>query len=192
MMAAMTDGAGWLEGSAFDDALADARQGGEVGLTALFRAFHPRILRYLRSRDRRRADDVAGETWLAVASQITAFRGDAGAFSAWLFTIARQRLADQHRTAARRGTDPVAEVPEPHAVASAEQTGLDHLNAQQAVDFIVANLSADHADVDLLRPLGGLTAAQVAGVLGREEGWVRVTHHRATHRLRERMPPRNL
>ena len=54
----------------------------------LFREFHPRLLRYLRAREARHADDIAGETWVAVASRIDAFEGDAGAFAGWLFTIA--------------------------------------------------------------------------------------------------------
>ena len=75
--------------------------GDPAALTDLYRAFQPRLLRYLRAREPGLADDIAGETWLAVAQRISAFSGDATAFSAWVFTIARQRMSDGRRTAAR-------------------------------------------------------------------------------------------
>ncbi|MCU1504747.1 MAG: hypothetical protein JWM12_4101, partial [Ilumatobacteraceae bacterium] len=44
----------------FDVALADACAGGSAGLTFLFRRYHPRVLRYLRTRVPRLADDISG------------------------------------------------------------------------------------------------------------------------------------
>jgi RNA polymerase sigma-70 factor (ECF subfamily) len=171
--------------SSFDRALADARTGGEQGLTALFRAFHPRVLRYLRAREPRRADDIAGETWLAVAAQIRSFEGDSRAFAAWIFVIARQRLADHRRTAARRRTDPAAVVPELQPASSSEELVMDSIGGQAAVDRIVRLLSRDQAEVVLLRVLAGLSAADIASIMDRDEGWVRVTLHRAMNRLRD-------
>lgn len=150
------------------------------------------MLRYVRARERGAADDIAGETWIAVAQRIGTFDGNVGAFVAWLFTIARQRLADRRRTEIRRATDPAADVPEVDGTRSPEEHALDDLGAQDAVDFIVRTLTADQADVVLLRVLGGLTAADVAALTGREEVWVRVTHHRAIRRLREAMPNQEL
>ena len=173
--------------SEFEAALADAIGGGQAGLSALFRAFHPRLLRYLRARDRPVADDVAGETWIAVARGISTFEGDIGAFSAWLFTIARQRLADHHRTIARRATYPVAVVPDDRAHPGSDEVASAVNEAQASVDFVVGNLSTDQADVVLLRTLAGLSAHEIGAMLGRSENWVRVTHHRALRHLRDRL-----
>ncbi|HEX3087296.1 MAG TPA: sigma-70 family RNA polymerase sigma factor [Ilumatobacteraceae bacterium] len=170
----------------FSGDLEAAKRGDEAGLSSLFRTFHPRVLRYLRAREPGRADDIAGETWVAVAAQIHAFDGDVGAFTAWLFTIARQRLADDRRTRTRRQTHPVSEVPDEREASSGEEMALENTTAQQAVDFIVAHLTRDQADVVLLRVLGDLNAREVAAVLGRDENWVRVTHHRAIARLKAR------
>ena len=175
-----------FDDDAFAGDLEAAKRGDEAGLSELFRIFHPRVLRYLRAREPARADDIAGETWVAVAAQIGTFEGGVGSFAAWLFTIARQRLADDRRTRARRQTNPVAEVPDGRAVSSGEDIALDHTGAQQAVDFIVRHLTRDQADVVLLRVLGDLSAREVAAVLGRDENWVRVTHHRAIARLKDR------
>jgi RNA polymerase sigma-70 factor, ECF subfamily len=169
------------------EALSDARGGGRNGLTTLFRVFHPRLLRYLRAREPRAADDIASDTWLAVARRIHALEGDDAAFAAWLFTIARQRLADYRRTASRRQTDPVADVPVGVSSRASEDIVLENLSSQQAVDFIVRGLNDDQAEVTLLRTVGGLTITEVARIMGHDETWVRVTHHRALRRLESRM-----
>lgn len=178
--------------SAFGAALESARRGEADGLTVLFRELHPRVLRYLRSRDRSLADDVAGEVWMAVAQRIGAFEGDHTAFSAWIFTIARQRLADHHRTRARRRTDPVAAVPDSRFASSGEDQVVARLSAQDAVDEVVRRLNRDQAEVVLLRTLGGLSPGDVATVVGRPESWVRVTHHRAMRRLGSQTILKNL
>ena len=171
------------EAATFDAALERARRGEAEGLTVLFRAWHPRLLRYLRGRDHSLADDVAGEVWMAVAQRIGSFEGGHSAFSAWIFTIARQRLADHHRTRARRRTVPVADVPESQFGRSGEDQVIERLSAQDAVDEVVRRLNSDQAEVVLLRTLGGLSVGGVAAVMDRPESWVRVTHHRALRRL---------
>jgi RNA polymerase sigma-70 factor, ECF subfamily len=173
---------------AFDAALLDARAGGTSGLTVLFREHHPRLIRYLRAQEPRAADDLAAETWLAVAAQIGRFEGDSTAFTSWLFSIARRRLADHRRTAARRRTSPVDDAAvfdrrsDPRPI---DESVIAAMSSQAAVDLVTAALGRDQADVVLLRTLGGLPAAEIAAVMGRSENWVRVTHHRAMHRLQQ-------
>ena len=174
------------DGQVFADALDAARHGDTAGLSVLYREFHPPLLRYLRSRERQLADDLASETWVAVAQRITAFDGDRSAFSAWLFTIARHRLADFRRTSSRRRTDTVAEVSENARDTPTEQIAIDNLSAQAAVDRIVRVLTSDQAEVIMLRVLGDLSIAQVARVMGRDVVWVGVTQHRALERLATR------
>ncbi len=173
----------------FEEALASARRGDVSGLTVIFREFQPRLLRYLRAREPSLADDIASETWLAVAQRIRAFDGDGAAFAAWLFTIAKQRLADSRRTTSRRRTDACADVPQADTGATTENFALEHLSAQEAVDFVVHNLNDNQAEVVLLRCLGDLSLAQVAEMMDRDVNWVRVTQHRALKRLAQRINP---
>jgi RNA polymerase sigma-70 factor (ECF subfamily) len=179
------------EADAFGSTVAAAATGDADALGKLFELFHPRLLRYLRAREGRVADDIAGETWIAIARGIRTFEGDAGAFAAWIFTIARQRLADHRRTGARRRTDPVAVVPDMTSPPS-DRDALDSLSAQDAVDFVARTLTEDQAEVVLLRTLAGLRATEVAQLMGRDDTWVRVTHHRAIAKLREQMKREHL
>jgi len=140
----------------------------------------------LRAAEPRLADDLAGEIWMAVATRVAAFDGDRVAFAAWLFTIARNRIADARRRAVRRRTDPVADVLD-RRVVGIDDGAIDRLDAQEAIGVIVAVLSPVQADVVLLRTLGGLSNSAIAGILGHDESWVRVTYHRALIRLREHL-----
>lgn len=172
------------DGSAdVEAALVAARCGDRDGFAVLYRTYHHRLLRYLLAVEPRLADDLAGEIWVAVATRLRTFEGDRHAFTAWLFTIARNRLADARRRAVRRRTDPVGDPPE-RQVADFAQDAIDRLDAQDAIKVIVAVLSPAQADVVLLRTLGDLTTTDIATMLGHDESWVRVTYSRALVRLR--------
>jgi RNA polymerase sigma-70 factor, ECF subfamily len=51
----------------------------------------------------------------------------------------------------------------------------------------IASVPSDQADVVLLRVVAGLEVAEVAGILGKKQGTVRVLQHRALHRLAEQL-----
>jgi len=173
----------------FGQAVAAAVRGDEAAITVLFTELQPRLLRFLRSQEMRTADDLAAEVWLGVARSITTFEGDWDDFRAWVFSIARRRLADHRRTNARRPTDSVeASVLELRpSPASTEEQALSDVSSQQAVSMITSVLSGDQAQVLLLRVLGDLDADQVAAIMERSSTWVRVTQHRALRKLADRL-----
>jgi RNA polymerase sigma-70 factor, ECF subfamily len=168
-----------------EDQLQAARHGDQDALAALFRAHQPPLLRYLRAQERDAGDDLAADTWLAVARRLGTFEGDERGFRAWLFTIARNRLADHRRAAVRRRTDatPDERFEELGGSVDPADAVLAEVGAQAAVDQIVDLLSGDQADVVLLRVVAGFDAAEVARLTGRTPGAVRVLQHRALRRL---------
>ncbi len=176
----------------FDDVIADAGRGDQRAIESLFRELQPPLLRFLRAQESRAADDLAAEVWLAVARGIARFDGDWADFRAWVFAIARKRLADHRRTAVRRRTDIVeADVFESRpSVDAPEQETLDRLSGQQAATLITSVLSGEQAEVLLLRVLGDLDVERVAAIMQRSPNWVRVTQHRAVRNLAKRLGPK--
>ena len=176
----------------FDDVVPRAREGDQCAIEQLFCELQPRLLRFLRSQEHRAADDLAAEVWLAVARGIGRFEGDWDDFRAWIFAIARRRLADHRRTAVRRRTDIVdAETFDQHlADDTTEIEALDKISGQQAAALITAVLGGDQAEVLLLRVLADLDVDQVASIMQREPNWVRVTQHRAMRTLAKRLGPK--
>jgi RNA polymerase sigma-70 factor (ECF subfamily) len=172
-------------GPAFDEVLGAARSGASWAVTALYRELQPPLLSYLRAQEPGDAEDLASEVWLGVGQGLARFEGDEAAFRGWLFTIARRRIVDLRRQRGRRRTEPTAG--EAFAALPAsddpESTALASIRGDAIRQRIVALLPPDQADVVLLRVVGGLDAAQIAAVLGKRPGTVRVLQHRAVRRL---------
>jgi RNA polymerase sigma-70 factor (ECF subfamily) len=112
--------------------------------------------------------------------------GTEWAFRRWLYTIARRRLIDHRRRRerspfARAGLDEFGERPasddtEAHVLAA---------NETEAALARITALPRDQAEVILLRVVAGLDVADVAEIVGKKPGAVRVLQHRALHRLAE-------
>ena len=165
-------------------ALTGATRGDEGSLSALYRALNPPLLRYLRHHVGPAAEDVAADVWLALAPQLQGFDGSFAELRALMFTIARRRVVDHYRRKARR-PDAVS-IDDSFDCAAGEETEtlvLDELTAQGAVEALVRCLPADQAEIVLLRVLGELEIEQIASIVGKTTGAVRVAQHRALHRL---------
>jgi RNA polymerase sigma-70 factor (ECF subfamily) len=178
----------------------DARAGDTHALGRLYDTYRDRVVRFATGRlgDAEKAEDVTSETFESVLRNLGSYRPGTD-FEAWLFTIAHRRVADHFRRRSRRrevqldvtvhptgrggraalpGRLPAVAGPE-EAVLAAER------RAEVAGAF--RRLRADQQEVLALRVLGGLSAVQVAEVLGKSEGAVRVAQHRALRSLRELM-----
>jgi len=169
----------------FASVLERAKRGDEVAVGTIWRTLHPRLVRFLRARAGDAADDVASETWLAVARHLRSFEGGEDEFRAWLFTIGRRRLIDwQRRSRSRPATVALDDVaPSFPAPDDPEGEALATLGTSAAL-ALVARLPADQAEVILLRVVAGLDTTRVAEVLGKRPGAVRMLQHRGLHALR--------
>jgi RNA polymerase sigma-70 factor (ECF subfamily) len=170
-------------GAAFRDILASAQAGDDAAFTTIFRDVQPALLRYLRliAPD---AEDVASETWLQVVSGLCRFRGGEQEFRAWLFTIARHRAADSGRSRARRPAVPLelTEVDQLLTSPDAADQALEAVSTR-AVLTLIASLPGDQAEIIMLRVVAGLEAREVARIVGKTPGAVRVAAHRGLRKL---------
>lgn len=172
-------------GADFDGVLAAAQAGAEWAFVALYQDLNPGLLRYLSAQAPSAGEDLASETWLAAARQLDSFRGGEKPFRAWLFTIGRRRLVQHWREERRRPAHPVdpETLVDRAGVDDTEMEAVGLAAAQAAARAIARALSPDQADVVLLRVLAGLDVDQVAEILGKRPGTVRVLQHKALRRL---------
>ncbi|MEJ8281474.1 sigma-70 family RNA polymerase sigma factor [Pseudonocardia spirodelae] len=141
----------------------------------------------LGSRDdgRTDVDDVTQEICLAAVRALRGFDADGALpLRAVVIGIARHKIADAVRAAARNRTDAVAEVPD--AVDQAPRPEDLALAAEDAatVTRLLATLDPRQAEILVLRIVGGLSAEEVARSFGSTAGAVRVAQHRALAALR--------
>jgi RNA polymerase sigma-70 factor, ECF subfamily len=168
----------------FDEVLAGAVSGDSAAFTTLWRDHQPMLLRYLRVLAGDQADDIAAETWIDVVRRLGSFRGDDAGFRGWLVTIARHKVIDQRRRENRRRERLVADYTgiEPTTAHDGERDVLERLSTEGALRLI-ATLPADVAEMVSLRVIVGLDVAEVARIVGRRPGTVRVAVHRGLQRL---------
>lgn len=171
-------------GSTFADALDAAKGGDERAFAALFRDVQPVLLRYLQIIAPQATEDVAGDTWLQVVGGLAAFSGDERAFRAWVFTIARHRAIDVGRARSRRNTLPLdeADFAERQLSPDTADLVLERMSTQEVLRLI-ATLPRDQAEIILLRVVVGLDGPDVAKIMRKTPGAVRVAAHRGLRRL---------
>jgi RNA polymerase sigma-70 factor (ECF subfamily) len=171
------------DAAVLDDALAGACAGDEAGFLELWRNFQPRLLRFLRVVGCDDPDDVASETWLQVVRDLHKFSGGQDEFRRWIFTIGRNRAVDAARARSRR---PVTQVAVGLDILADDQLVedqvLEGISVQGAV-ALLARLSPDQAEAVALRIIAGLETPDVARILGKSAGAVRIALHRGLKTL---------
>lgn len=151
-----------------------------VALRSLYDAHAAALWRYaLRlTGDRARAEDVVQETLLRAWEHPEAIDDTRRPARAWLFTVARNMIIDERRSARfrRESPDTGVELPGPDEVNAA----LDRLLLGDAM----AQLSADHRAVIRRSYYLGWSTTQIADDLQIAEGTVKSRLHYAVRALR--------
>ena len=171
-------------GEQFTSVLRAALTGDESAFAALYRDAHPPLLRYLSTLSPQWAEDAASEAWLELARPREPFDGPEPAFRAWLFTVARHKVVDRVRYEARRpaiSTDDLEPFTAPTDDIAGQVIADD--DTQRAL-ALVRTLPTDQAEAVLLHVMVGLGYAEIAQVMDRSSGAVRVLVHRGLRRLR--------
>lgn len=179
-------------GDDFASVLACAQAGDEAAFARLWRDLNPALVRYL-GLGGDPAEDVASDTWATVVKGLRRFSGDEPAWRAWVFTTARRRAIDTGRRRARSAEREVAW--RQWQVESVGADPADFVTERMDTDAalrILGQLSPLQAEVIALRVLTGLPVDEVAGIVGRSPGAVRVAAHRGLRRLEQILTARGV
>jgi RNA polymerase sigma-70 factor, ECF subfamily len=175
-----------MSAEGFDDLVTRAAAGEAAAFADLWRTANPALLRYLRVLAGGQAEDIASEAWLKVVRGLNAFDGDEAGFRAWIATIARRTFIDAQRRPGFGSEVPVAEVAEldrpVEQAPDAADLVLDRMSTRAALQLIHV-LPKDQAEMIALRVIVGLDYPEVALIVGRSAGAVRVAVHRGLRRL---------
>jgi RNA polymerase sigma-70 factor (ECF subfamily) len=180
-----------------EELLAAARGGNAQALEELLDRHQAHIYRFgLRMcRNSEDAKDVLQDTLLTMARGIRDFRGGA-ALSTWLYTIARSYCIKKRRRsqfAPERelslDTEMTAEAKELPDPGRALDEALAGKQVEAALEEAVASLEPMYREVLLLRDVEGLTAPEVAEVVGASVQAVKSRLHRARLSVREKVAP---
>lgn len=163
--------------------LVAARLREPAALTRIYTAYAPALFRFFMASvsDRHLAEDLTGSTFVSAIEGLPKFRGPVEALGGWLFQITRHDLYDHRRKQSRSRIEPLdenlTEAAASDATVDPEELAIDRLEGSRVMGAL-RELSPDQREVLLLRMAGGMTAPEVAAVLGKTTGAVKALQHR--------------
>ena len=172
-------------------ALVNAAQAGDMAAYGeLFELYFDMVFRFVlfRTGDRALAEDLTSETFVRALRRISSVSYQGRDIGAWFVTIARNLIFDHVKSSRYRLEQTTSEIielsPSTHGP---EQQVLDGATNDELLRC-VRKLNPDQQECITLRFLQGLSVAETAVLMDRNEGAVKALQHRAVRRLAQLLP----
>jgi RNA polymerase sigma-70 factor (ECF subfamily) len=140
---------------------------------------------YYRVGNQHDAEDLTARTFHRALDHIERYVDQGAPFSAWLYRIAHNLVANWHRDQSRRKFIPLEEIKlsaqhrdSPDQVAEQEE------EKDQLLD-VIKRLPPARQQLLILKFVEGLSNAEIGDVMGRSEGAIKSLYHRTLLSLRE-------
>ena len=163
-----------------------------VAFGVLYERYVDRIYSYIyyRTGNQQDAEDLTARTFFKAMDHISRFDNRGVPFSAWLYRIAHNLVANWHRDRSRRPElvlEDQAHLPQgpgnPERLAEAAE-------AREALMGAIRRLPDDRQQLILLKFSDALPNAQIGVIMGRSEGAIKSLYHRTLLALREDLQKR--
>lgn len=170
-----------------DDALNRAADGDREAFGLLYDRYVERIYNYIfyRTGNHHDAEDLTARVFSRAMKHITNYQDRGVPFSAWLYRIAHNLVANWHRDNSRRQEMPLedgywvtgdTELPEAQLMRTEEQWALLE---------IIRALPEDRQQLVILKFVEHLSNAEIGKIMGRTEGAIKSLYHRTLLSLRD-------
>ena len=173
-----------MDEETLDRLVAEAGRGNANAFGRIFDEYAGPVYRFIASRVSRPSDaeDLTQLVFVKALEALPRYEARGIPFGGWLFRLARNAIIDQSRTRREHlslvaATTRVSEEASPEAIATLR----DDLDK---VAVALADLTDDQREVIELRFFAGLSVAEAAEVMGRQDGTIRGLQFRAIAALR--------
>ena len=160
-----------------------AKQGDAEAFGRLYELHVDEVYRYLYHRVGRLEDveDLTSQVFIRAWQGISRYRPLGAPFIAWLLKIAHNTVVDYYRSKKRE--IPLTEL-DIDAGAVDGHLQLEQEMERSQVRKAILQLKEDYQRVVVLRFIMGMNCSEVAAIMGKREGTIRVIQHRALSALR--------
>ncbi|MGW0825588.1 ECF subfamily RNA polymerase sigma factor, BldN family [Streptomyces sp. NPDC002845] len=172
------------------DLVERAQDGEAEAFGRLYDQYSDTVYRYIYYRvgGKATAEDLTSETFLRALRRIGTFTWQGRDFGAWLVTIARNLVADHFKSSRFRLEVTTGEMLDANEVErSPEDSVLESLSNAALLDA-VRRLNPQQQECVTLRFLQGLSVAETARVMGKNEGAIKTLQYRAVRTLARLLP----
>jgi RNA polymerase sigma-70 factor (ECF subfamily) len=170
-----------------DSELIDAAQGDSEAFGLLYERYVGRIYNYIyyRTGNSFEAEDLTARVFMRAHNHIGRFKNMGLPFSAWLYRIAHNLVANWHRDNSRQKEIPLddstrltlkSDHPESQVISQQE---FDRLLQE------IRRLSADRQQLLILKFVERMSNSEIGVIIGKSEGAVKSLYHRTLTELRD-------
>ncbi len=171
-----------------DEDLIEQARVDPVAFGQLYDRYVNRIYNYIYHRvgNQHDAEDLTARTFYRALAHIERYVDRGAPFSAWLYRIAHNLVANWHRDRARRQTIALDEAltmmaqSSPHEEAEARERS-------EALRKAIRKLGGDRQQLLILKFAEGLSNAEVGQIMGRSEGAIKSLYHRTLLALQQEL-----
>jgi RNA polymerase sigma-70 factor (ECF subfamily) len=171
--------------------LVERAQAGEAeAFGRLYDQYSDTVYRYIYYRvgGRATAEDLTSETFLRALRRIGTFTWQGRDFGAWLVTIARNLVADHFKSSRFRLEITTGEMLDANEVERSPEDSVLESLSNAALLEAVRRLNPQQQECVTLRFLQGLSVAETARVMGKNEGAIKTLQYRAVRTLARLLP----
>jgi RNA polymerase sigma-70 factor (ECF subfamily) len=174
-------------------ALVERAQGGDAeAFGELYDRYVDLVYRYIYYRvgTSQLAEDLTSETFLRALRRISTFTWQGRDVGAWFVTIARNLIADHYKSGRYRlemTTDDIVETGSKMVSDGPENAVLEAMQNKVLLEA-VKQLNAEQQECIVLRFLQGLSVAETAQAMGKNDGAIKALQYRAIRSLGRLLP----
>ena len=154
---------------------------------ALYERYVDRIYNYIcyRMGNDQEAEDLTARTFYRALDHFHSYEDRGAPFSAWLYRIAHNLVANWHRDHSRRKMIALDDLvlSAPKGKGPAAET--EKVDEEDILLEAVRRLAPDRQQLIILKHVEGLTNAEIGQLMGRTEGAIKSLYHRALVVLRD-------
>lgn len=174
-----------------EKALIDAAKTDPAAFGQLYKKYVDRIYNYIyyRTGSNKDAEDLTGKTFFKAMSHIKGYKHMGLPFSAWLYRIAHNLVANYHRDRSRKQEIALDNVPGSY-LPQMEMQPERHIVRNQEVEELLAtirDLAPNRQELLILKFIDQLSNAEIGQIMRKSEGAIKSLYHRTLIELREKM-----
>lgn len=158
-----------------------------LAFALLYERYVDKIYQYIyyRTGNRQEAEDLTARTFFRALDRLDSYTYRGLPFSAWLYRIAHNLVANWHRDRKHREMIPLDELVIKSKGQRTPERWVERREGEEALRQAINRLSPDRQQLLILKFVEGVSNAEIGKVMGRSEGAIKSLYHRTLVALRE-------